>query len=91
MRQTFCPQFSVAVGNLVHYIFLYNVAIDLNIYNMVFQICFLITKLRKNTLRCARTLSEASWLSTLEHLPQNSGVWRSIHIPTVAVSKKPHT
>jgi len=34
-----------------------------------------------------RTLSEASWLSTLEHQLHSSDVWPSIHFAAVAVSK----
>jgi len=45
----------------------------------------------KRTLRCARTMSEARWLSTIEHLPHSSEVWHCIHIPAVAVSKEPRT
>jgi len=45
----------------------------------------------KIALRYVRTLSEASCLSTLEHLSNSSEVWRSIHIPNIAVSKEPQT
>jgi len=34
-------------------------------------------------------LSEASWISILEHLPHSS--WRPIRIRAVGVSKEPHT
>jgi len=42
-------------------------------------------------LGCARTLSEASWLSTREYLLRSSEVWRSIRIPAVAVRKELRT
>ena len=35
-------------------------------------------------LGCA--ITEASWLSTIEHLNHSSKVWHSIRIPAVAVS-----
>ena len=53
-----------------------NVSQDLIIENLVLEICFL-TQLKK-TLGCAKTLSEASWLSILEHLSHSSEVCRSL-------------
>jgi len=50
---------------LVHYIFLYHVAIDLVIENLSLEICFLITQLKRGMLGCARTLSKANYLSAL--------------------------
>jgi len=44
---------------------------------MVLTIWFLITPTEKSTLSCARTLSEASWLSILEHQPHSSEVFNS--------------
>jgi len=41
--------------------------------------------------KLCKKLSEASWLSSLEHLPHSSEVWRPIHIPSVADSKEPRT
>jgi len=38
-----------------------------------------------STLGCTRIISEAIWLSTLEHLLHSSEVWRSIHIPALVV------
>jgi len=46
MRQTFSQQFFVAIGKL-HYIFLYQVAIDMKIENLVLEIWFVITQLKK--------------------------------------------
>ena len=43
-------------------------------------------RLKTIMLSCARTLPEASWLRTLEHLDS----WRSIHIQAVVISKEPH-
>jgi len=63
----------------------------LKIENLVLEVWFVINQLKKNTLGCARTLSEASWLSTLEHLPHSSEAWRSIHILAVAVTNELHT
>jgi len=67
-------RFSVAVGT---FIVLYHVATDLKIENLVLEIWFLITQLRKSTLGYSRTLPEASWLSNLEHLPYSSEVFYS--------------
>jgi len=58
---------------------------DLKVENLI------LNPTEKSTPGCARTLSDASWVSTIEHLPHSSEVWRSIHIPAVAISKEPHT
>ena len=50
-------KFYVALGT-------FYVAIDLKIENLVLEIWFVLTQLNKCTLGCARTLSEASCLST---------------------------
>jgi len=66
-----------------------HVAIHLNIKNLLLEIWYLITQLKK--LRWAgspRTMSEASWLSILS-MSRSSEVWRSIHILAVAVNKEP--
>jgi len=45
--------------------------------NVVLEIWFLIIQLKKSTLGCARTLSEASWLSILEDLSHSFEVFHS--------------
>jgi len=76
---------------LVHYIFIYYAAIDLKILNFVLEIFFVITQLKKSVRGSAKSLPEASWLSSLAHLPYSSDIWPSIHILAVAVNKEPHT
>jgi len=65
--KSFCnklSKFSIAIGTLL-YIFLYHFSIDLKIENLVLEIWFLINHLKKGTLGCARTWSEASWIQRL--------------------------
>jgi len=66
---------------LVHCIFLYHVAIDLKIENLVLEIWFLITQLDKSTLDRAEHC-QSFFLTVLRF---------SIHTPAVAVRKEPHT
>jgi len=68
---------------LVHYVFLYKVAIDLKVENLVVN-----DPTEKSTLGCGRTLSEANRSGTLEHLHHSSELWRHIHIPLLLLSAK---
>jgi len=58
---------------------------------LVLDIWFILIQLTKTALGYAKTLSEANWLSTLEHLLHSSEIWRSIHTPAVAVSDERYT
>jgi len=99
-QRRFCPNFPKFAqkhlcGKISPYKFSAAVGIIFSSFMLtetrIWNIWFLITQLRKSKLGCARTLSEASWLSTLDYLSHSSKVWRSIHIPAVAVSKELHT
>jgi len=99
-QRIFCPNFPKFArkhlcGKISPYKFSAAVGIIFSSFMLtetrIWNIWFLITQLRKSKLGCARTLSEASWLSTLDYLSHSSKVWRSIHIPAVAVSKELHT
>ena len=56
---------------------------------LVLEIWIVITQMKIIWVGCARSLSEASWLSILEHLFRSSEVFNSL--PAVAVSKESHT
>ena len=71
MRQIF----SLRIFCSCLYFALYHVAIDLKIENLALKIGFYPPE--KSTLGYARTLSEVSWISILEHLPHGSEVFYS--------------
>jgi len=58
---------------------------------LVLEIWFLLIQMKRSKLGCARTLSEASWLSTFVHLPHSSEVGCFIRISVTAFSKETYT
>jgi len=58
---------------------------------LVLEIWFLLTQMKRGKLRCARTLSEASRLSTFEHMPHSSELGCFIRVSVTALSKETYT
>jgi len=61
------------------------------IENLVLEVWFLITQLKKVYVRLCKNIVRSQLAQYSEHLLHKSEVWRSIYNPAVAVSKEPQT